>query len=285
MLIPKSISLRSTNFTSHTPKISKYVPISNPKPAIRIKSQTFSTNSKIDVGSSQPKCGIKKCDFKQISFETKHPQGRDYAVDFRSKEYGEFPDKLGNTVLHGAKSFRDMLGVAGNVRSGNIGEHYEKEAKPILDLKQSPRNAGALVALETHHWKNTEHEGSRELGSAMTELQRFGVLMHTRKALAKGEQPLPPLLALTALKNAIFQGQAAGFETVARTKDLSPEEMQGFKEGMEIWEKVKSEHTENGVFNRQTGIPALRKALGEADIKDLLLAGLAKNSFSNKIEE
>ena len=137
-----------------------------------------------------------------------------------------------------------MLGVAGNVLSGNIGEHYEKEAKPVLDLKGTQRNAGALVALETYHWKNTQHEGSRELGSAMTELQRFGVLMHTQKALAKGEQPLPFSLAFTALKNAVFNGQAAGFETVARTGNLSPEEMKGFNEGVAIFEKVKSEHTD-----------------------------------------
>ncbi len=138
-------------------------------------------------------------------FAKKHPEGRDYGVDVVLK--GHIKDGLntcGRIVGVGAKAFRDKLTTLGlgNALSADIGAHYVQVAK-LLDLPPTLRNLAVFTVLETFYWNTVDDPNSRKLGSLMSALQRYGVLMQTQEALQSGGDPLPHSLVLKAGTEAI----------------------------------------------------------------------------------
>jgi len=199
--------------------------------------------------------------------KTDYPKGRDAADAFLTKTYAERPDQVGNVVMKGVKGFRDQLARGGfsNLWSGEIGRHYEFEAKPILDLPSNPRHLAALACLETHYWENEPDQRSQDLGRAMDKLQRFAVLSQTRK---EGAPALDFSLFVKAVVGFVKGGFKGALTPFARTDLLTAVDLQAFQEGSKAVADVLVEHSTNGVFDYQKGVAALKQELLEAQKAD-----------------
>ncbi len=132
----------------------------------------------------------------------------------------------------------------------------------LLDRKPTPINMAGLAVLETYHWQNTADDGSRNVGSEMTALQRFAVLRNAQQAIKDGKDPVPLGVLVQASARIALSGLRSGFDVLAQPHLLSDQDRKAYVDSERAFQQLAPKHMgADGKINMATFVPAYAQVL------------------------